>query len=220
MTTTVLRDSGNAEPSASAPLVSTLHEHLLFVEGSLDDFYAIEEQKADYIEGIIVMHSPASLPHEEIFGDIYTDLRQFVKSRKLGTVLGSRSLVAFSDTHRFEPDIMFIASTNSGVWTQGEREFRGVPDLVVEILSTSTRRYDLDVKRTLYQHYGVAEIVFIDQREREIVIDQHDDDTNAYTTTVLRGGESAEGSENSEGSASCESLVLAEFRWRFDELFS
>jgi Uma2 family endonuclease len=215
MTSTAASVTASELPQALPVLVSTTHEHLLFVEGTLEDFYAIEEQKADYIERIIVMHSPASLSHERTFLRVITALYTVAEARALGTVLGSRSLIALSEDHRFEPDIVFIASDNAGVWTQGDREFRGVPELVVEILSPSTRHYDLNVKRTLYQHYGVAEIVFIDQREREIIIDTINAAGSSsaglsephYTSTALRE------------SGSARSSVVAGFTWTFDAVF-
>jgi Uma2 family endonuclease len=162
------------------------HEHLLFVEGTEDDFYAIEERKADYIEGIITMHSPASLEHEEIFGNVYTEMRLHVRRNSLGTVLGSRSLVVFSPIHKFEPDVMFIAAHNGGTWLKGNREFHGVPEVVVEILSKSTRHYDLDTKRPLYRAHGVGEICFVDYERKEIIIDSLEG--TAYQTAIVSNG--------------------------------
>jgi Uma2 family endonuclease len=47
----------------------------------------------------------------------------------------------------------------------------GVPDLVIEILSPSTRRIDLVDKRQLYRQYGVPELYFIDMVNGQVVID-------------------------------------------------
>jgi Uma2 family endonuclease len=217
--------SVQAIPTASELSFAALHssnEHLLFVEGTLADFYAIEERRADYIEGIIVRHSPASLSHERTFLSVISHIYHFVKSRKLCTVLGSRSLVAFSDEHRFEPDILFIAQANTGVWVQHEREFRGIPELILEILSPSTRHYDLNVKRTLYQHYGVAETVCIDQRERRIIIDTLITPTAPTMPLPAPQDSSAEPLYNSLilQSGSAASAVLTGFEWSCDDVFN
>jgi hypothetical protein len=42
------------------------------------------------------------------------------------------------------------------------KEFEGVPELVVEVLSPSNRRYDLRDKRLIYREAGVGEIWFIE----------------------------------------------------------
>jgi Uma2 family endonuclease len=160
------------------------HETLTFIDGTEEEFYAIEERKADFFEGIIVMHSPASLQHEEIFGDLFADLRLYVRTRQLGKVLGSRSLIVFSPEHRFEPDILFIADTNIGDWHNEGREFHGVPDVVIEILSKSTRRYDLNIKRMVYQEYGVREIVFVDTLKHCVIIDTKGDADNYSAQTL------------------------------------
>ncbi len=47
----------------------------------------------------------------------------------------------------------------------------GVPDLVIEILSPSTRRIDLVDKRQLYRQYGVPELYFIDYVNDQVVVD-------------------------------------------------
>lgn len=65
-------------------------EYLISFEGTVDDYYGLEEKKAEYLEGIIVIQSQASLRHEEIFMDISNQLYNFVKEKNLGRVLGSR----------------------------------------------------------------------------------------------------------------------------------
>jgi Uma2 family endonuclease len=159
------------------------HETLTFIDGTEEEFYNIQERKADFFEGIIVMHSPASLQHEDTFVDLISLLHLHVRRYQLGKVLGSRSLIVFSPEHRFEPDILFIATSNTGDWHKEGREFHGVPDVVIEILSKSTRRYDLNIKRMVYQEYGVREIVFVDMLKHCVIIDTKPSVGNYSTQT-------------------------------------
>jgi len=53
------------------------------------------------------------------------------------------------------------------------KEFAGVPELVVEVLSPSNRRYDLRDKRLIYREAGVGEVWFIDAQLRRIIMDRH-----------------------------------------------
>ena len=143
-------------------------EYLLTFEGTLEDYYKLEEKKAEYIDGIIIMHSPASVTHERISVEILTRLNLFVKSNSLGEVLGSKLAIAIGD-RRFEPDIVFISRDNSGKF--GEFKFFGIPDLVVEIISKSTKHYDLKIKREFYREHKIPEIWFVDYNEKIFIAD-------------------------------------------------
>jgi Uma2 family endonuclease len=44
----------------------------------------------------------------------------------------------------------------------------GTPDLIVEILSPSTRRYDESVKLNAYANSGIPEYGVVDPRERQL----------------------------------------------------
>jgi Uma2 family endonuclease len=143
---------------------------LIFFEGSLIDFYNLEERKADFIDGgIIVMQSPASFKHEKFFGVLFSKMHLWVEEQKLGEVLGSRFLVSFDEKNKFEPDIVFISKDNTGEIK--ENEFTGIPDIIVEIVSKTSKKYDLMIKRDIYRKYRVKEMYFIDIIDGVIIID-------------------------------------------------
>jgi len=145
-------------------------EYILTFEGTLDDYYKIEEEKADYLKGgIIVIQSPASLEHERIFRYLLTQLHNYVTENNSGEVLGSRFTIAFGRDFRFEPDIVFISKGNKGILS--EYEFSGTPDLIIEIMSKTSRSYDLQTKRDIYKQYKVKEIYFVDYIKKEVIID-------------------------------------------------
>ncbi len=159
-------------------------EYLLFLEGSLEDFYALDEQKAEYLDGgIVVMHSPASVQHEEIFMDLATKLKNRVDKKKTGKVFGSRLTVVLGE-HRFEPDIVFIAADNPGQFT--ELEFIGAPDMIIEIVSKTSRDYDLKTKREIYQQFRVKEIYFVDYTTGVVIADYLTE--KGYTSHKIKKG--------------------------------
>ena len=65
-----------------------------------------------------------------------------------------------SDTDVVEPDLLFIASEHTSIITA--KHIMGVPDLVVEIISTGSRKTDEIIKRRLYEQFGVKEYWIID----------------------------------------------------------
>jgi Uma2 family endonuclease len=58
------------------------------------------------------------------------------------------------------PDVLIIRTDRLSII--GTSNIQGPPDLVVEVLSDSTRRRDETVKRTLYERYGVDEYWVVD----------------------------------------------------------
>ena len=59
-----------------------------------------------------------------------------------------------------QPDILFVSNSRASIVT--EANIQGAPDLVVEILSPSTERYDRGYKLVLYGRHGVLEYWLVD----------------------------------------------------------
>jgi Uma2 family endonuclease len=54
-----------------------------------------------------------------------------------------------------QPDILFIAKNNPLVIDK--RGLKGVPDLIIEILSPGNKKYNFVKKKLLYEKFGVKE---------------------------------------------------------------
>ncbi len=157
---------------------------LLTVAGSLEEFYALEEVKADFVQGYIYIQMGASVTHERIFSRIFLQLGLFVAQHQLGEVFGSRLSIGMTADYHPEPDIFFVKKDNSG--TYANDRFDGVPDLVIEIISPSTRKLDLDEKRVLYQQSRVPEVYFVDFAKKLILADILEE--GEYVSLSLREG--------------------------------
>ncbi len=127
-----------------------------------DEFFqfAPEDRKAELIGGILVMPSPAYLPHEDRQGFLITVLRAFVRHQRLGIVLGSHTAVHLQNGETYEPDGLFVSAERASI-VRREGVF-GAPDLVIELLSPGTANYDWGIKRRVYAQSGVRELWLID----------------------------------------------------------
>ena len=124
-----------------------------------------EENKADLINGVIYMQSPPSYRHEKIFGFLFPLLQVYVVRKQLGIVLGSRTAIKFSEHNGTQPDLVFISNANRKLIHSYFVD--GVADMIVEIISPSTRHIDRVKKMALYAEHGVREYWLIDpERER------------------------------------------------------
>jgi Uma2 family endonuclease len=122
--------------------------------------YAPEDQKAELIDGVMIMHSPPLVIHEKLQGFLYTLLRTYVEESDLGEVLGSRTPVELEVEQTYEPDILFVARERAGIVES--KGVLGAPDLVIEILSAGMVHYDRGSKFRAYERTGVRELWLID----------------------------------------------------------
>ncbi len=68
-----------------------------------------------------------------------------------------------------EPDVAFVSNERCAAVPQPVRGFVPVvPDLVVEILSPSTKRIDQEQKKRIYERNGVREYWLIDPISRSV----------------------------------------------------
>ena len=98
--------------------------------------------------------------HQKISSNLQGILFDFVKKHNIGIVLSAPTDVVFSEMDVVQPDLLLVSRGRESIIT--ENNIQGAPDLVVEILSESTRRTDEHIKRKLYEQHGVREYWIID----------------------------------------------------------
>jgi Uma2 family endonuclease len=125
---------------------------------------APDDRKAELIDGEMVMASPASTPHEELFRFLSTILDLFVREKALGRVLGSRTAMRLSQSEVFEPDIVFVSKARESIIQRTYID--GPADLVIEILSRSTAHFDRGHKLVQCALTGVGEYWLLDPDQR------------------------------------------------------
>jgi len=125
--------------------------------------WADEDTLAEWVDGEVVMYSPASDRHQDISGFLESVLRSFVEVRQLGIVRSAPFQMKLE--HGREPDLLFVAKTNLG--RLKETYLDGPADLAVEIVSPESVGRDRGVKFYEYEQAGIPEYWLIDpQTER------------------------------------------------------
>ena len=116
-------------------------------------------------EGELIM-SPAPAPqHQRIVARLYRLLDDFVSARDLGQVFLTPIDVVLAQRRTVQPDLIFIDRGNQKIIQDA---IRGVPDLVMEVVSKGSWRRDRIDKRSLYQQFGVKEYWIIDPEAQTI----------------------------------------------------
>lgn len=144
-----------------------------------------EDTKAELIDGVMVVHSPASPRHNKIAGFLRALMGCYAEQTGQGDVFGPDDLIHLATCRKFAPDAFFL-ETDDVPSPLPEEEFEGAPPLVMEVLSPSNRRDDLNDKRPAYREAGVKEIWFIDPQRQEVIVDRKA--KRGYTTAVLTEG--------------------------------
>lgn len=148
--------------------------YTLRVYGVTDEMFdemVDEDTKAELVDGVMIVHSPASLEHEDVASFLGGLMRFFAGARDLGWVIGSgKGVIRLEAGRRLSPDGFFVRKGR--VPSPLPREFPGAPDLVVEVLSPSTRDEDLNDKRRAYRAARVSEIWFVDAEKKRVVVDR------------------------------------------------
>jgi len=101
----------------------------------------------EVVNGELVMSPKNNFQHEQIGARLLTALENFNQARRLGAVLGSSFGCWMHNRNCRAPDISFIpkARLRALAFTPSTRKFLpGAPDLVVEILSPSNTRGEID----------------------------------------------------------------------------
>ncbi len=146
-------------------LVEVLSEPLGPPRMSYDEFlaWADEDTLAEWVNGEVIMTSPASNRHQDIADFLLSVLRLFVETHGLGVVRSAPFQMKLARSGR-EPDLLFIANEHLGRLKATYLD--GPADLVVEIVSPESAGRDRGDKFYEYAQGGVPEYWLIDpQRE-------------------------------------------------------
>jgi Uma2 family endonuclease len=118
------------------------------------------------IDNHLVM-SPSLLDvHQVAIGEIFLSMATYVKRHRLGKVRIAPYDVYLDEHNAFQPDIAFVSTERMHIIKQNG--IYGVPDLIVEILSPATGRYDEHEKKQVYERCGVKEYWIVDPKNKAV----------------------------------------------------
>lgn len=122
-----------------------------------EDLLALPDDglRHELIDGEHYVSPAPSLRHQEISGNLHYILHGFLRTHPIGKVYFAPCDVVFTPTNVVEPDLLFVSQDRSEILTA--RNVQGAPDLVIEVLSDSTRSMDEKRKLELYDRFGVSE---------------------------------------------------------------
>lgn len=176
-----------------APPASALPDYV-----SYEEFLELGEEfkHSEWVNGRVVLMPPVSDAHSTLKGDLYYLLRTFVDYHDLGIVKDEPfQMKTGPDLPGRSPDVFVVLKKN--VKRLRKTFFEGPADLVVEVISPSTRAVDRGDKYYEYERGGVREYWLLDplRKQAEFYLLGRDriyrpvvvGSDNVYHSTVLKG---------------------------------
>jgi Uma2 family endonuclease len=145
-------------PGKAAPPAKMTYEEFLA--------WANEDTWAEWVNGEVIIMSPASKRHQDLVTVLAALLRFFVDAHQLGIVLTAPFQMKIGpDLPGREPNILFISREHLDRFR--DIYLDGPADLVVEIISRDSRVRDRGDKFYEYEQGGVREYWLLDYLRRQ-----------------------------------------------------
>ena len=133
--------------------------------------YQTEEttRRRELVGGVVREPPAPYFSHQQLVLKVARVLSDLVERRRLGIVAVAPLDVVLDREKNLvlQPDVLFIATERLSII---RNQVWGPPDLVVEVLSDSTRKYDRDEKLGWYRQYGVRECWLVELRDYSVTI--------------------------------------------------
>ncbi len=152
------------EPAAAYNVVPKDNRH------TIDDYYALpDDQRVELIDGVFYDMGAPAMIHQLILGELYLLFRRCVDDhdKPCEVYLSPCDVRLDMDNYTMvQPDLLVICRE----YDIHAIRYEGAPDLVVEILSPSTRSKDMILKLYKYKNAGVREYWIIDPKYQKVTV--------------------------------------------------
>jgi Uma2 family endonuclease len=135
---------------------------------SADEYFAMPETVIphDLIEGRLYVSPSPFWNHQELVLGLVVRFKRFADEHG-GKAFVSPMDCRLSDRTVLQPDLGYIVAERTGII---QRHVMGAPDVVVEVLSPGTRRFDRQQKLVAYGHNGVREAWLVDPEAGTVTV--------------------------------------------------
>lgn len=140
-----------------------------FAPITVDDWFEMPDAPDRYelSEGMLVMLPTPDGRHQDIAGVIHHSLMRVAMANG-GWAMPALTGVALTHDIGYLPDVLYLSPERMALKTH--RGVEGAPNIVVDVVSPRSRRYDLERKRPTYLASGVNEVWIVDPDVETITV--------------------------------------------------
>lgn len=136
------------------------------------EIYGNSELRMEYINGEIVLQDSPSTFHQDIAGNLFTILKEFLEGRECKVYIAPLDVHFYKKDLKtpdvMQPDLLITCDHQEKINEKGR--YMGTPTLCVEILSASTRSKDMVTKLNTYMLSGVREFWLVDPKKKTVTV--------------------------------------------------
>jgi Uma2 family endonuclease len=121
----------------------------------------------EIIDGEHIVNPAPNLYHQHVSRHLQFQLLMEIELKGHGVVINAPVDLQLSQHDIVQPDLVFVSIARSKIMTPAK--IKGIPDLVVEILSPTNSKHDTFVKRMLYQRSGIPEYWIVDPEDQTVL---------------------------------------------------
>ena len=143
----------------------TYEEYMEIVDSS--------DQRFELINGEIYLLASPSFNHQVVVNEISWHFNNYFRNKSCRSLSAPLDIRLFGFATKFEedpnvvqPDILVVCDEDN---IDEKDRYMGVPRLIVEVLSTSTKSKDMTAKLELYKKSGVSEYWIVDIENKRIL---------------------------------------------------
>lgn len=134
---------------------------------SYEEFLVISskvEGRLEYINGEIIMQASPNIYHQQAVGNLHVMFKSFLKGKDCKVLLAPFDVTLYKDKLKtpdvIQPDLLVACDTKDKVNEKGR--YSGIPSIVIEVLSPSTRSRDMVDKLNSFMQGGCSEYWLVD----------------------------------------------------------
>jgi len=154
-----------------------------------------DDERWELIDGVPYMMSAPNNEHQGILGNVFGNFWVYLKGKPCKVYAAPFDVRLNADTFDntvVQPDVLIICDREK----LNKAGCKGAPDMVVEVLSPSTSKYDRTTKFQTYEKEGVLEYWIIDPVKRTLTVNLLEDnryvsypytETDVVSVHVLEG---------------------------------
>jgi len=157
------------EAAAYEPARRYSYEEFLELAGEEES-----EKQYELIDGQIYMMSSPFFPHQVAVNEIFVQFYNWFKGKPCRPLTAPFDVRLYNEAKSFrddpnvvQPDILVICDPEM---MNAKGSYDGIPALVVEVLSKSTKSKDMMIKSNLYMRSGVSEYWIVDTDNQQIIV--------------------------------------------------
>jgi Uma2 family endonuclease len=162
-----------------------------------DDLLQIPDdgQRYEIIGGELIVNPAPTSGHQRVLGRLYRLIDDHVRRSDAGEVFIAPFDVLLGHFDAVDPDLLFLSAAHPRV-PDDQNSIDYAPDLIVEVVSPSSRKIDRIRKMVLYAQAGVPEYWIADPIQRTLTINVLEGETYIpiqpdadgwYSSRALRG---------------------------------